>query len=187
VSLAEAPVPRPSDFETIVGLDESGGRYRIGKLEAHIQNARHLAISVFIWSGDRLLLQQRADTKYHSGGLWANSCCSHPRWDESPADCAARRMVEELGFSVPLTHVGVTEYAAPVGTLFENEVVHCFRGEAPETRKFTFNPEEVQAVEWRSLDQIAADMAVRPQRYTPWFRIYMARHNNSADAFTMRG
>jgi isopentenyl-diphosphate delta-isomerase len=96
-------------------------------------------------------------------------------------------MVEELGFSVPLTHLGVTEYAAPVGKLFENEVVHCFRGEAPETRKFTFNAEEVQAVEWLTLDQIAADMAVRPNRYTPWFRIYMHRHQNPGDAFTMRG
>jgi isopentenyl-diphosphate delta-isomerase len=187
MSLAEAPVPRSSDLETIVGLDESGGRYPIGKLEAHIRNARHLAISVFVWSGDRLLLQQRADTKYHSGGLWANSCCSHPRWDESPAACADRRIVEELGFAVPLTPVGVTEYAAPVGRLFENEVVHCFRGEAPDTREFAFNPAEVQAVDWLTLDEIAADMALRSERYTPWFRIYMYRHTSNADAFTMRG
>ena len=187
MTLAQAPVARPSDLEIIVGLDEEGQRYRIGKLDAHIRNARHLAISVFIWCGNRLLLQQRADTKYHSGGLWANSCCSHPRWDESPADCAKRRMVEELGFSVPLTPVGVTEYAAPVGSLFENEVVHCFRGEAARGTSFTFNPEEVQAIEWLTLDEIAADMQARPGRYTPWFRIYVDRHRSPTEAFTLGG
>ncbi len=187
MTLDVADIRAADAAEIIVGLDAEGGRYRIGKLEAHRRSTRHLAISVFIWSGDRLLLQQRADSKYHSGGLWANSCCSHPRWDESPADCADRRMVEELGFTVPLTHVGVTEYAAPVGKLFENELVHCFQGKAPDARRITFNPAEVQAVEWLTLDEIAADMAVRPDRYTPWFRIYMHRHANSADAFTMRG
>jgi isopentenyl-diphosphate delta-isomerase len=181
--------PAPDVFlisraEIITGLDTSGKPYPIDKIEAHRRNARHLAISVFVFDRDRLLLQQRAEGKYHSGGLWANTCCSHPRWNETPAECAQRRLREEIGFSVPLEEFASIEYAAPVGALFENEVVHCFRGRIDDrTHLGAFNPSEVQAIAWRSLEEIASDMARRPQDYAPWFHIYLERHRDPSDAF----
>ena len=172
--------------ETIVGVDESGSRYPIGKLDAHLKSTRHLAVSVFVFRDGRLLLQQRAEGKYHSGGLWANTCCSHPRWDETPAACAERRLREELGFSVPLAEFARIEYATPVGALFENETVHCFRGTAdPDLDTGGFNRDEVQAVVWRDLDELARDMTERPEKYAAWFHIYMARHRDADDAFTL--
>ncbi|MEM9778369.1 MAG: NUDIX domain-containing protein, partial [Pseudomonadota bacterium] len=68
----------------------------VGKLEAHERGLRHPAVSVFVMDGDRILLQQRALSKYHTPGLWANTCCTHPHWGEDPADCANRRLTEEL-------------------------------------------------------------------------------------------
>jgi isopentenyl-diphosphate delta-isomerase len=172
--------------EVIVGVDESGSRYPIDKLDAHLRSTRHLAVSVFVFRDGRLLLQQRADGKYHSGGLWANTCCSHPRWDETPAACAERRLREELGFSVPLAEFARIEYATPVGALFENEAVHCFQGMAgPDLDTGGFNRDEVQAVAWRDLEELAHDMAQRPDRYAAWFHIYMARHHDAQDAFTL--
>jgi isopentenyl-diphosphate delta-isomerase len=174
--------------DIIVGLGEGGRRYPIGKLDAHRQSTPHLAISVFVFRGDELLLQQRADGKYHSGGLWANTCCSHPNWDESPAACAARRLREELGFSLPLEEFAQIDYAAPVGALFENEAVHCFRGDAdPDLDVGSFNPAEVQATAWRDLDSLAAEMAEAPERYAPWLHIYLARHRDAADPFKLLG
>ena len=174
-----------SAADTIVGIDPAGRRYPIDKLEAHRASTRHLAVSVFVFRSDgRLLLQRRAEAKYHSGGLWANTCCTHPRWGETPSDCAHRRVPEELGFAVPVREFAVAEYAAPVGKLFENEIVHCFEGfadrpvEAP-----SVNPAEVQEIAWASFDEIAAGMAQAPDRYTPWFRIYIARHLSDTDAF----
>jgi isopentenyl-diphosphate delta-isomerase len=178
--------PPISGAEIITGLNISGKPYPIDKVEAHRRNARHLAISVFVLDGDRLLLQQRAQGKYHSGGLWANTCCSHPRWNEAPAECAQRRLREEIGFSVALEEFASIEYAAPVGALFENEVVHCFRGRIDERIHLdAFDPSEVQVVAWRSLEEIAGDMARRPQDYAPWFHIYLGRHYDPGDEFNI--
>jgi isopentenyl-diphosphate delta-isomerase len=169
-----------------VGVNESGSLYPIDKLDAHRQSTRHLAVSVFVFCGGRLLLQQRASGKYHSGGLWANTCCSHPYWDEAPAASADRRLREELGFSVPLAEFARIEYATPVGALFEHEIVHCFRGTADiDLDTGSFNRDEVQAIAWRDLDNLARDMARRPERYAAWFHIYMARHHDTNDSFRL--
>ncbi len=177
-----------SNHELITALDDDGTSHPIEKLTAHLTSIRHLAISIFVFRGDELLIQQRADGKYHSGGLWANSCCSHPRWGESPADCARRRLDEELGFQTDLTEFGIIDYAAPVGDLFENEQAHCFVGEMPlGPDDIDWNPEEVQAVRWMTREEILADQAENPGIYTPWFKIYMARHADLlAPHFTAR-
>ncbi|MEX0337961.1 MAG: isopentenyl-diphosphate Delta-isomerase, partial [Arenibacterium sp.] len=104
------------------------------KLEAHKLGLRHKAVSVFVLRGDKMLIQRRALGKYHTPGLWANTCCTHPDWDEAPADCARRRLSEELGI------VGLSpefrqnlEYRADVGDgLIEHEVVDVFVAEAGE-------------------------------------------------------
>ena len=71
----------------------------VEKLEAHVRGLRHKAVSVFVLKGDAVLMQQRAMGKYHTPGLWANTCCTHPEWDEAPLDCAQRRLNEELGIT----------------------------------------------------------------------------------------
>lgn len=160
--------------DTIIGLDDNDHPYPIGKLDAHRVSTRHLAISVFLMRGEKLLLQRRAAGKYHAPLLWANTACSHPLWGETPEACAERTLRRELGFSVPISRFAITHYEAPVGALFENETVHCFRGEldadfvppAPDGN-------EVDALRWSTLDEIKADMANAPDLYTPWFGIYV--------------
>jgi isopentenyl-diphosphate delta-isomerase len=169
-----------STSELITAIADDGGLHPIEKLDAHVRNVRHLAISVFIVSGDRLLLQKRAAGKYHSGLLWANTCCSHPRWNETVEDCAPRRLKEELGWTVPLKRFGEISYAADVGGgLFENEIAHCFFANAPADMPLdAFDPQEVAALEWATLHQIDDRLAAEPDRFSQWFRIYMTRHRS---------
>lgn len=150
----------------------------VEKLAAHQRGLRHKAVSVFVTAGDKILIQQRALGKYHTPGLWANTCCTHPEWDELPADCAARRLDEELGVTdIDLHHRGRVEYRADVGGgLIEHEVVEVFLGTATNALDITPNPAEVMATQWISqrdlLDQIDQD----PAKFTPWLRIYLAAH-----------
>jgi isopentenyl-diphosphate delta-isomerase len=168
----------PADAEDrIIALDDGGAPRPVGKLEAHVRNLRHRAVSIFVFQDGKLLLQQRSATKYHSPHLWANTCCSHPRWAESIDACADRRLREEMGFNVDLTPFGVVEYQAAVGQLFENEVVHRYHGHfGADGPGIDPDPAEVQDFAWMGLDEIIADLAARPRRYAPWFRIYMRDH-----------
>ena len=161
----------------IPALRGDGSTYPVEKLDAHRRGLRHLAISAFVFDGDRLLLQRRAAGKYHCGGLWTNTVCTHPHWGEAPADCAARRLREELGIAVPLRPTGISEYRAEVGNgLIEHEVVHMFVGEAKAAAlRVTPAPEEVDATRWASREVLLAEMAATPKAFTPWFRIYVAR------------
>ncbi len=157
--------------------------YAIDKLEAHIKNIPHVAISIFVFHEDRLLLQRRAGTKYHSAGLWANTVCSHPRWNESVHDCAQRRLNEELGWQVPLQRFGSIDYAAKVGELFENEHVHCFHGSHNAKNNVeTFNPAEVDSIEWLTISEILDQISKRPETFTEWFKIYMTNHKQMISA-----
>ncbi len=153
--------------------------FPIEKLKAHTDNVRHVAVSIFIFHQNKLLLQKRASTKYHSAGLWANTVCSHPRWQESAEDCANRRLQEELGWQVPLTLFGSIDYSAPVGDLFENEHVHCFHGTHSSANDIeNYNRIEVEDVEWLSLPEVLQQLADNPARFTEWFRIYMTQHRS---------
>jgi len=167
-----------SDEEMITAIDENGGLYPIGKMHAHVENVPHLAISVFLFHRGKLLLQQRATQKYHSGGLWANTCCSHPRWQESPDSCAKRRISEELGFAAPVQFFGKINYAADVGgDLFENESAFCYVGTMPDnTRLDNFDEKEVKAVRWIGLDRLKSEISKNPEKYTQWIRIYVLKH-----------
>jgi isopentenyl-diphosphate delta-isomerase len=150
----------------------------IGKLEAHQRGLLHRAISVIVRdSSDRLLLQQRAPNKYHSGGLWANTCCSHPRPGEAVADAAARRLAEEMGIACSLSFLFPMQYCAPVSDgLIENELVHVFGGRfdgSPDP-----NPEEVMAWCWKHPAELAKELDEQPAAYTVWFREYCRQHWN---------
>lgn len=165
-----------ADERLIPGIAADGSLFPIDKMEAHRQGALHLAVSVFVMSGDALLLQRRALCKYHCGGLWANTCCSHPNWGENPADGASRRLREELNLSVPLMACNIIEYAADVTNgLREHERVHVFRGEIDSETVTMPNPAEVLSTRWASISELKRDLHRQPEIYAPWFRIYVAR------------
>lgn len=145
-----------------------------GKLAAHRRNLRHRAISVLVFDpSGRMLLQKRAASKYHSPGLWANACCTHPRPGEAAREAAGRRLREEMGIALPLDFAGVFAYEAPVGAgLWENEVVHVFTGRYE--GEVAPDPDEVEAFSWRDMATLRADIDAHGERYTPWFRLYAA-------------
>lgn len=150
----------------------------VEKLEVHQRGLRHLAISVFVMGGHDLLLQRRAAGKYHTPGLWTNTCCTHPHWGEDPVACAERRLREELGISglQPRLRDRI-EYRADVGNgLTEHELVDILLADAPEDLAVTPNPDEVGAVRWIGLRELDSELQRWPERFTPWMRIYMARH-----------
>lgn len=152
----------------------------VEKLEVHRRGLRHKAVSVFVMRGESVLIQQRAKSKYHTPGLWANTCCTHPRWDEDPADCAIRRLEEELGITgLYPAHRDRVEYRADVGSgLIEHELVDIFLGEAGKDLRLAPNPEEVEAVRWVDLYDLAAEVGRWPERFTPWLRIYLDEHKD---------
>lgn len=145
-----------------------------GKLAAHRQNLRHRAISVLVFDpSGRMLLQRRAAAKYHSPGLWANACCTHPRHGEEAVEAAGRRLAEEMGIALPLAFAGRFAYEAPVGAdLWENEIVHVFTGLYE--GKVSPNPDEVETYAWLDVAALRVDIAARSALYAPWFRLYSA-------------
>ena len=145
------------------------------KMEAHRQAKLHRAFSVFIFDKEgRMLLQQRAVDKYHSGGLWTNACCSHPYPGEPVQLAASRRLQEELGFSVPLTPLFSFVYKAPFDNgLTEYEYDHVFAGTY--NGEIVPDPREVAAVTYKSLEEIETDLALVPAKYTSWFHIAFPR------------
>lgn len=148
------------------------------KIEVHRRGLRHPAVSVFVLAQDSVLIQRRALGKYHTPGLWANSCCTHPNWGEAPEACARRRLREELGIEglTPLFRDRV-EYRAEVGGgMTEHEVVDIFLAESPRGLETRPDPAEVMDLAWIALADLTADVGRRPDRYTPWLRIYMADH-----------
>lgn len=149
---------------------------QVEKLEVHRRGLRHKAVSVFVMRGREVLLQRRALAKYHTPGLWANTCCTHPGWGEDPLQCAARRLREELGITgLALQRSGGIEYRADVGAgLIEHEVVDVFSAPAPASLTIRPDPGEVMEARWVNLDTLAAEVATTPERFTPWLRIYLA-------------
>ena len=138
------------------------------KLAAHLEGVRHRAVSVIVYDAEgRMLLQQRAEGKYHSPGRWSNSCCGHPRPGETPLDAARRRLREELGLECPLRHAATFEYRAEVGDgLVEHEIDHVFVGRCD--AEPVANPDEVAAWRWAPVDELLAEADADPARYTPW-------------------
>ncbi len=156
----------------------NGSLTPVEKLEAHQKGLRHKAVSVFVIRGTEVLMQQRAMGKYHTPGLWTNTCCTHPLWDETPAACAVRRLKEELGIrGLAPEHRHHLEYRADVGNgLIEHEVVDVFLARVTGRLAVAPNPDEVMDTEWIDYHDLIATVARRPERYTPWLRIYLAEH-----------
>ncbi|HEU5281335.1 MAG TPA: isopentenyl-diphosphate Delta-isomerase [Gammaproteobacteria bacterium] len=145
------------------------------KMAAHQQNLLHRAFSVFIFrdaQGLELLLQKRALSKYHSPGLWTNTCCSHPRQGEAMLAAGARRLQEEMGLTgVSLQDKGWFHYNAHFENgLSENEIDHVLVGKIGADLDFTPNPDEVADTRWVTLPALEAEMAANPERFTPWLK-----------------
>jgi isopentenyl-diphosphate Delta-isomerase len=145
------------------------------KLAAHRSGSLHRAFSVLVRDGDgRVLLQRRALDKYHSPGLWSNTCCSHPRPGEPTIAAAHRRLVEEMGFDCPLRPVGSLLYRARVGAgLVEHEYDHVLVGHWEGTPV----PDPAEVADWRWADLPDLGRAVRwnSSLFTPWFRLLLPR------------
>jgi isopentenyl-diphosphate Delta-isomerase len=141
------------------------------KMKVHYEGLLHRAFSIFIFNEKgEMLLQQRANEKYHSGGLWTNACCSHPRPGEDTAKAATRRLAEELGFQVPLKKIFDFTYETPFDNgLTEHEFDHVFAGVYSGT--IVPNKREVQDYCFKKIDDISLSLESHPHKYTAWFQI----------------
>ncbi len=141
------------------------------KMEAHEKGQLHRAFSIFIFnSKGELLLQQRAHDKYHSAGLWTNTCCSHPQPEEEVTVAAKRRLVEEMGFETELTKAFAFQYKTDFDNgLTEHEIDHVFTGQYDGPLKL--DPQEVADYSFATLSNIKQSIAAEPHLYTSWFKI----------------
>jgi len=141
------------------------------KQEAHEKAVLHRAFSVFIFNdSNELMLQQRAHHKYHSPGLWTNTCCSHQRDGETSLQAGKRRLYEEMGFTTELKETTSFIYKAPFDNgLTEHEFDHILIGtfnDAP-----TINKDEVAHWKWMAIEEVQNDIKLKPELYTAWFKI----------------
>lgn len=148
------------------------------KMEAHEKALLHRAFSVFVFnSKNELMLQQRALGKYHSPGLWTNTCCSHQRDGESNIEAGVRRLQEEMGFSTSLEDTISFIYKAPFDNgLTEHEFDHILVGHYDDEPNI--NPAEVASWKWMSLEDVKKDMEMSPEHYTAWFKIIFEKYYN---------
>jgi isopentenyl-diphosphate delta-isomerase type 1 len=145
------------------------------KLQAHQLNLRHSAFSIFIFryenSSLQVLMQQRAKQKYHSGGLWTNTCCSHLIKDKSLIECAGSRLQEEVGLTAPLHYLGWFHYTCEVGNgLFENENDHLLIGFITGNEPFQINPLEVENVKWVEWNEVKLLVEKNSSTITAWLK-----------------
>lgn len=180
--------------EHIILVDEQDNEIGYGeKLDVHVKKQLHRAFSIFIYDqkNHKMLLQKRAEGKYHSGGKWSNACCSHPRKGEVMEEALARRLQEELGFSMPEKvkihlypdfpeHVGVQDmiemghftYFAQFDGLAEHEIDHVFVyfPSEEQIKNMQCNPEEIGEVKWIDLQILLVEMENEPDIFSAWFK-----------------
>jgi isopentenyl-diphosphate delta-isomerase len=149
------------------------------KMEAHEKGLLHRAFSVFVFNNkNELMLQQRALSKYHSPGLWTNTCCSHHRKGESNIEAGKRRLQEEMGFTTDLKNTMAFIYKAPFDNgLTEHEFDHILVGNFSDVPDL--NPQEVSAWKWMKLEEVQKDMKNHPECYTEWFKIIFEKYYQS--------
>lgn len=180
--------------DEIILVDDLDNEIGYGeKLEVHQKALLHRAFSIFIfdWSDQKMLIQRRAKDKYHSGGLWTNACCSHPRKNETMEKCLSKRLKEELGFEkqfriadpgdserLPdgddvIYSCGSFKYHARFGHLSEYEIDHVFLyspvAQSFSKTDFICNPEEADALQWITIDELRKWMGDSPEEFTAWF------------------
>ena len=167
-------------IEKVILVDKNDNEVgAMEKQEAHVKGLLHRAFSVFIFNDkNELLLQRRAVNKYHSGGLWTNTCCSHPRQNEKTQDAAKRRLLEEMGMRSTLKKQFDFVYKAKLdNNLYEHEFDHVFFGFTNDLP--IINPEEVEEYTYKTLEDIGNEMKTIPDKYTEWFKICFREVVNS--------
>lgn len=152
------------------------------KIEAHEKALLHRAFSVFVFNeNNELMIQQRAHSKYHSPGLWTNTCCSHQREGETNIAAGKRRLQEEMGFTTDLKDTISFIYKAPFDNgLTEHEFDHILVGNFE--GQPNLNPREVAAWKWMSLEDLQVDMKENPEIYTEWFKIIFDKYYSHIQA-----
>jgi isopentenyl-diphosphate Delta-isomerase len=155
-------IPLVDDYDQIIGHEE--------KLNVHLKGLLHRAFSILVYNtSGELLIHQRAFEKYHSPGLWTNTCCGHPNQGESMEAAVHRRLQEEMGFDCELAYNFTFRYRAEfTNGLIENEIDHVYVGNF--NGQFNINPEEVAAYKWQTVAQIKEEAATNPEAYTYWFK-----------------
>ena len=157
---------RKVDLILVDALDRPIGSAAKG--EAHAAPLLHRAFSVFLCDGERLLLQKRAAGKYHSGGLWANACCSHPRCGEDTVQSAQLRLTEELGMTCPLGEIGsFVYYHRFAADLYEYEYDHVLLGQY--AGPLSPDPGEIEMLRWVTAAELTQELREHPERFAPWF------------------
>ena len=162
----------PMEEEKVILVNEQDEQIGLmPKMEAHEKALLHRAFSVFVFNDKKeLMIQQRALGKYHSPGLWTNTCCSHQREGESNIEAGKRRLQEEMGFTTELEDTISFIYKAPFDNgLTEHEYDHILVGQYD--GEPNLNPEEANDYKWISLEVLQEDMERHPERYTEWFKI----------------
>jgi len=149
----------------------------MGKQEAHEKALLHRAFSVFVFNdANQMMLQQRALQKYHSPGLWTNTCCSHQREGESNIEAGIRRLQEEMGFTTALRETTSFVYKAPFDNgLTEHEYDHILIGSY--NGEPNLNPDEVADWKWMDMEDVKKDILQNPELYTAWFKIIFEKFN----------
>jgi len=159
-------------LENVILVDEHDNIIgTMPKMEAHLQGRLHRAFSVFVFNSDgQLLLQQRAEEKYHSGGKWTNTCCSHQRLGEQSIDAANRRLKEEMGMECKLNYgFNFTYHAKLANGISENEFDHVFFGMSDAVPQPDYT--EVAAFRYVDMETLAQDISEHPEIYTEWLKI----------------
>lgn len=162
--------------EYVILVDENDNEIGVmEKMKAHEQGVLHRAFSVFIFNDkEELLLQQRAISKYHSGGLWTNTCCSHPRPNETIKDAASRRLFEEMGLSCELKIKTNFIYKSSFENgLTEHELDYVLIGITNQNP--LINKGEVENFRWMSVADIKKELISDSDKYTSWFKIAMKK------------
>lgn len=165
-----------NDTEMVILVDTDDNQIGLAeKMQAHEAGLLHRAFSVFIIRLNNnnkyeILMQQRNINKYHCGGLWTNTCCSHPRDQEGVVQAAQRRLQEEMGLQIALQEIGEFTYRAAFGNgLVEHEYDHVLLGFYND-ESFAVNASEVQDYRWMTFDELQQDLAIEPDLYTPWLK-----------------
>jgi isopentenyl-diphosphate Delta-isomerase len=157
------------------------------KIDVHRHGLKHRALSVLVRDlTGNMLVHRRHSAKYHSGGLWTNACCSHPRPDEPPVEAARRRLAEEMGVRCEVKPLFTARYRAAVSNGYiEDEVVHAFGG----TYEGPIKPDPAEVAEWKWMPfaVLTEDLTRRPEFYTVWFCLYFREHYDAIAAWMENG
>lgn len=168
-------------METVVLVNEQDQEIgSMEKMEAHQKGVLHRAFSVLIHHNGKILLQQRSLNKYHSNGLWTNTCCSHPRLNESLEDAGRRRLKEEMGIDCSVSPYFHFIYKAQLdGGLIEHELDHVLFGSYQ--GEIHPNPDEVMDYKWVDWNEFIIDISQNPERYTAWLQILVTDYKQNIE------